>query len=69
MGHTLHITHEEAEAYFHFFSGIGLTTTGFGVMATGLVSLLSLSLSPELRKRVTNIKQLARVGAPAWSRR
>ena len=40
-------------------------------MATGLVSLLSLSLSPELRRRVSNIEQLARAGpAPgAWSRR
>ena len=40
-------------------------------MATGLVSLLSLSLSPELRRRVSNLEQLARAGpAPgAWSRR
>ena len=53
------------------FSGVGLTSTGFGVMATGLVSLLSLSLSPELRRRVSNLEQLARAGpAPgAWSRR
>ena len=52
------------------FPGIGLTSTGFGVMATGLVSLLSLSLSPELRRRVTSL-DLARAGpAPgAWSRR
>ena len=53
------------------FPGVGLTSTGFGVMATGLVSLLSLSLSPELRRRVSNLEQLARAGpAPgAWSRR
>ena len=53
------------------FAGVGITSAGFGVMATGLVSLLSLSLSPELRRRVSNIEQLARAGpAPgAWSRR
>ena len=56
---------------FSIFPGVGLTSTGFGVMATGLVSLLSLSLSPELRRRVSNLEQLARAGpAPgAWSRR
>ena len=53
------------------FAGVGITSAGFGVMATGLVSLLSLSLSPDLRRRVNNIEQLARAGpAPGvWSRR
>ena len=39
-------------------------------MATGLISLLGLSLSPDLRRRVSNVERLARAGGPGvWSRR